>query len=355
MIKKGNLVNIILSMLYALCSLIIIMHFSAGSGYAEQSLSAGGELKGKIALFPFENLSDEKDALIYVMPVLKQRLEGEGFEIVDADSLNRFLLKERVRTTSYISRELARKIGSELNASAILLGSVYSIYIRENPQIGLSTRLVDSSTGLILWANFATATGEDFTKILGLGTAKTMDELVPKVVNRLFESFSTVPPFIEKEYTYKIAVMPFLNKSRRVDAGIIATNMFLVELFKSRVFETIEYGEVRRAIVKSRVRYKGELDYKSIKALSDSLMVDGILVGTVELYSDGMDTSSPPEVDISARLIDARENRILWYESSRLGGDDNIIIFDWGKIRAVDKVATDIVEKLTEKMEKVNW
>ncbi|MEC4685283.1 MAG: OmpA family protein [Nitrospirota bacterium] len=333
---------------------IFSLFFITNICYAAQSpRGEGRELKERIALFPLVNLSEDRDALRYVMPVLRTRLEDKGFDVVDEDSLNRFLLKERVRATGYISKDMARKIGKELNVKAVLLGSVNLFLRGENPGIGLSARLVDSSTGLILWADYASATGDDFTKILGLGRIKTMDKLLPRVADRLLASFTTMPSRKETEHTYRIAVMPFRNNSGVRDAGIIATYMFLVELFKNPVFEPVEFGEVRRAVVDLRVRERGELDYRYVKALSKSLWVDGFLVGTVELYSDGLNTASPPEVSIAARIVDAGKNRLLWCDSSQLRGDDNIIVLDWGRIRSVDKVAFRVVSKLVKRAEKV--
>jgi hypothetical protein len=40
-----------------------------------------------------------------------------------------------------------------------------------NPQLGFSARLVDSSTGAILWSEYASATGDDFTTLLVLDIA----------------------------------------------------------------------------------------------------------------------------------------------------------------------------------------
>src|SRR4030043_67639 len=262
---------------------------------------------------------------------------------------------QKIRIPIFPSKDLAQEGGKELNVKAIMIGSINSFYLRENPQVGLLARMIDSSDGSILWANQASATGEDFTKILGLGTVKSMDRLIPIVAERLFASFSFTPVHKEKELTHRIAVMPFQNKSRHKDAGTIVTHMFLVELFKNTGFLPVEYGEIRKMVVNLRVRYKGELDYKSIRALSDTLGVDGILVGTVEHYSDGIDTSSPPEVAVSARLINARKNRIIWSDSLQIKGDDFLIAFDWGRIRSVDNVAYKVVSKLIQKMEKAKW
>jgi TolB-like protein len=339
-------------MFYALSSMLIV--FSLLLLATSISYAAKPEQKLNIALFPFENFTQDRNALTSVMPVLRDRLEARGLDVLNEDSLNRFLLKERIRSTGYISRDIARKIRDELNVQVILVGSVNSFFPGENPRVGFSARLINSSDGSILWANHASATGEDFTTVLGLGKVRTIDRLISKVMDKLLGSFSISPHYKEIESTYRIAVMPFQNKSKIRDAGMIATYMFLVELFKNQRFQPVEYGEVRRLTVDLRVRGKGELDLKNTETISKSLGADGILVGTVELYNEGEGTL-PPEVIISARLIDARKNRILWYDGYQYNGDEGIIILDWGRIRSAENVAYKAVSKLLKEMSKAKW
>lgn len=351
-VNQANKVNPLGILLLAFCSLLLafsLLPFAVGAGYAAQPSQ-----KIKIALFPFENFSEDRNALPMVMPLIRSKLEAKGFEVLDDDSLNKFLLKERIRSTGYISSDIARKLREELDVNAILVGSINSFSPKENPGVGLSARLINSSDGAILWADHASATGEDFATILGLGRVKTMERLIPKVVDRFLASFSTGPPYKEIESTYRIAVMPFQNKSKVKDAGMIATYMFIVELLKNKRFVPVEYGEVRRLIVNLRVRGKGELDLRNTEAISKSLGVDGIIVGTVELYREEEGTL-PPEAVISARLIDARKNRILWYDSYQLNGDEGIFILDWGKIRSAENVAYKTVSKLVKEMGKAKW
>jgi hypothetical protein len=150
-------------------------------------------------------------------------------------------------------------------------------------------------------------------------------------------------------------VLPFKNISPYDDAGIIVTYLFLTELFKHELFEPVEYGDVWKMIVDSRIRIKGELSHQNIETLSPSLGAGAFLLGTVENYSDGIDGSSPPDITISARLLDARDNKILWYNSRQLNGDDKIKVLDWGKIRSADKVAYSAVSELVENMETARW
>ncbi len=308
----------------------------------------------RIAVFPFENFSEEKNAPANVMRLVAQKMRNRGFELLDEENLNAFLLKERVRCTGYVSLELARKLKEELRVDAILMGSVNAFSNAGNPHVGLSARLVRASDFRIVWANHAAATGEDSVGLLGLGKIEDVERLAREVVDELLGSFSVIPPDKESESVYRIAVMPFQNRSKVRNAGKAATYMFIVKLFKSERFEPFEFGEIRHLIVDLRVRDKGEIDYERTGAISKSAGVDGIILGTVEEYSAGTGPN-PPEAAISARLLDARNERLLWSDSVRRTGDDSILMLDWGRIRSADSVTDEIMSKIVGNMEKVRW
>ncbi|HDH04674.1 MAG TPA: hypothetical protein ENH01_03030 [Nitrospirae bacterium] len=309
----------------------------------------------RVAVFPFENFSDDSKAIDRVMPVLIRRLKERGVEVVDEKGLSDYLCKERVRATGYVSGELARKIKERFNVKAILVGSVISFSTGENPEFGILARLIDSSGSRILWADYASATGEDFTTILGLGKLKTPLSLVPGVMKTLFASFNPETLHRETEPSYRIAVMPFKNNSDFRNAGKIAMYMFIVELLKDRKFEPIEYGNTRELIVRLGIRSRGYLDYKNMNVLSENLGADGILVGAVDDFTKGAAASSPPEAAVSARLLDGGNNKILWYNSRQLNGEENVIAFDWGRVISVHTVAYRIISNLVKNMGSAKW
>ncbi|MDH4028634.1 MAG: hypothetical protein OEU95_07385, partial [Nitrospirota bacterium] len=304
---------------------------------------SSAEAGKRIAILSFDNFSDDAAALDQIMPALKERLEKKGLTVVGERRVSRFLCDERIRFTNYISNETVRKVRDKFMVRTILAGSVVSYSSKDTPQVGLILRLIDSSSGSIVWANFVSVSGDDFASVLGLGKIKKMDDLIPRALDRLFASFSVSPVRMDTESVYRIVVLPFQNKSKFSNAGMITMYMFIVELFKNYKFEPIEYGEVRKLIVDLRVRNKGELEYKSLEALSEAVNISGVLVGTVERYSAGTDASLPVNVAITARLLDARKNRILWYNSHESNGEKKIISFEWGGARPVDRVAYEVV------------
>ncbi len=327
-------------------SIVFLILFLIGSTFCQA--------RERIIIFPFENFTAEASAPALVMNVLKESLQKRGVEIVDESDTNRFMQKERVRSTANMPKEVLLKAKKELSADYVLLGTIHNFYASENPQAGISARLIEPESGEIVWADYSSHAGEDFVKLLGLGAIKDIDRLVQRVVERLLGSFNSVR-IKEKESTYRIAVIPFKNNGKRAGAGSIVAHMFVNELYKSDKFVPVDYGFVRNATVFLRIWPSGEIDYLTIDALSGYLNIDAILIGTVEEYPDRENEMVKPEVEISARLIDARKKRVIWSNSMRMDRDSDIYIFDWGRITTIDKIAHKVASKLVKEMERARW
>jgi len=309
----------------------------------------------RIVIFPFENLTDNGEAFQHVLPLLIRRLQDRGFEVVDGDDLINFLCGERVRSAGYLSRELSGKIRKRFNVSTILTGAIVSFSTEEVPEFGIVARMIDSSNGTILWADYSAATGEDFIAILELGRLKSIFSLMPKVVDKLFASFKAEDLNREIESLHRIAVMPFKNNTDFNNAGTIVTYMFIVETLKGRQFIPVEYGDTREMIIKQGIRLKGDIGYENIGTLSSELKARGIVVGVVDNYSNGAVVSAAPAVGITARLIDGSNKKIMWYNSYQLNGEENIIALDWGRVRSVHTLAYKAVSGLVKEMSRKKW
>ncbi len=312
------------------------------------------EGKDRIAIFPFENLSKTPDALSYVMPFIKKQIEDKGVEIVPQKKLEKFLVKYRIRRTGFVSRDTMRKIRKELGVTKVLTGSVINFLQQANPKVGILARLIDTGTGEIVWADYSTATGEDFVTILGLGRIGSVKELSEKVVERLFEGFNPRQQKQDKN-SIRVAVVPFYNTTDYIDAGLIVAYMYIVELFKDPMFDPVELGDLRDLMIRFKIRPNGELRYSEIDALYKKLKIDGIIVGMVDEYSESAYAESAPMVSIFSRLIDAKTKKLLWANFQLLDGDKEIIVLDWRKMRSADKVAYRTITKQIKELEKLSW
>jgi TolB-like protein len=307
-----------------------------------------------VAMLPLENLTDSGNVLQHIVPVMVDQLKKKGLTVLQGVRLENFLCRERVRTTGYVSMNLARKIKNKFKARTILVGALVSYSTGTNPSFGILSRLVDSSTGTILWADFAVSTGEDFVTVLGLGMISDIHNLVPGVVQSLLKSFHTGKSREGSPAARKIVVMPFRNITNFRNAGIITMYMFLNALVNNRNYEPVEYGNVRNQIVNYKIMNRGELDHSNINVLSRELNAWGILVGAVDKYAEGTGLTVPPSVTVSARLLDGSESKILWYNSQKSSGEEDIIVLDWGRQRTVHQVAYKVVFQLAKELGNVN-
>jgi TolB-like protein len=305
----------------------------------------------RIAILPFENLTPVIDAEKIIRPLLMRKIRSMGYETVDSDDLRAFLCSEGVREMSRLPTGIARKAGKELSFNFILAGAVVSYVTEKRPEIGIVARMTDASTGRVLWADHVSVTGDDHITLLGLGKVDSMESLFPKVMDKLFASFN--PKMLESphEPLPRIAVLPFRNISGEPYAATIAAHLFTVNLFKSGRYEPVDPGDVRRMLVDLRIRQRGELSYRDLDAFSATFGTNYLIVGMVESYKKAK-PPAPPRVSISARLLDTRRNRILWYNSIYLTGEDRIIAFDWGRLRTTDMVADAVVRDFIKRMEK---
>ena len=159
-----------------------------------------------IAVLPFENLTDDPDASRRITALVTQELKNRGFSVIDADAVEEFLAKRRIRYTGAVTRMTAREMGEAFDVDAVLVGSVtlFSSEDRTGEVLaGVAARLVSTEDCRIIWANTISHSGDDFEGFLGLGILRTLDELGPRIVKKLFEDVPTdfsvrnnsLPPF----------------------------------------------------------------------------------------------------------------------------------------------------------------
>lgn len=303
---------------------------------------------GRLVIFPFKNMTQDRNALDSVVPFIRAALVERGVELVEDQALMKYLIRHRIREEGYLDRETVKELSGALHANTILVGAVISYKESPNPMLGIVVRLIDVE-GNIRWAQQMVATGQDFTTVLGLGTIREIDDLVKVIVDRLFATFGNEEEMEARPPSVRVTVLPFRNQTSRRDAGFMASYLLVNELFNKGLFMPIEFGDVWRFMVERRIRLRGELNFAELDELWKELGADMTIIGTVEEYDEG-DRESPPKVSISARLVDTRAKRILWSGRVILGGDDELIVFEWGKMRSSEKVAQRVISKLSERI-----
>jgi len=356
---------------------IILLFFLPSCAVSQKANPPVVKLKEsrRVALMPMDNLSGERKGLEVVFPLVRKTLEEKGLQVIPDAKVEEFLARGRIRDVGQVSVRVAKEMGRELEADFILVGSVDSFVLSDNPKVGLSARLISAADGSILWARSLGQSGEDFTRPLGLGTIRSPEELARVAVNELFQSLTWEAPsgpralkgpgilsrlFGLSLRAYRregfqisqikaIAVLPFENASRRREAGRVVANILVSELWNTRGINVIEPGEVRERMISLRIRAMGEIELEGLKKLGEALGADVLILGRVHAYDEGVERGAPfPRVEISARALYTRTGQILWMARNSHAGEDFQIAMDWGKVRSVITLTQKTLREMLE-------
>jgi hypothetical protein len=137
----------------------------------------------------------------------------------------------------------------------------------------------------------------------------------------------------------RIAVLPFDNVSPNQEAGRVVTQTAITYLLSTGAFEVIEPGVVSAAMAETGVRVNDGISTDDCRKLQAKLSAQAFLVGMVEEFGDvRINADSYPSFSCSARLIDAETAKILWAATISKTGDDNVKIFDIGRVSSLGKL-----------------
>jgi hypothetical protein len=116
----------------------------------------------------------------------------------------------------------------------------------------------------------------------------------------------------------KIAVFPIFNLSGS-PAPLKTISWLLTEELKNADATFIAGEDLDRVITKYRIRYLGGLDGSTAQAMRDEAGADGVLIPSLELYSETI----PPKIALTARLVSTKDPmEILWIDGIGMAGDD---------------------------------
>ncbi len=327
-----------------------------------------------VALLPFENVSGRIASVRMIMPLMEQALAERGYRVVGPERLEPLLARNRIRNTGQLSRRHLAALRDEQGAGLALVGSV-AIFndSADNPQWGLSARVLATESGAILWAASAGLTGDDFTIALGLGTITSAQRLAAETVKALLRELprageslampsgglSLLPrlfgfkaayrsPALDSDARRRVAVLPFENASERKGAARIVTDILITSLARRGRFEVMEPGTVSEALVAIGAAPFGVIDFDTLRALRQRLGCDAVILGTVFSYSEGLrkGATTSPEVALDARMLDAETGRILWLAERGRTGEDSQVVMHFGIIRAMVPLVSKVVHEM---------
>jgi hypothetical protein len=137
-----------------------------------------------------------------------------------------------------------------------------------------------------------------------------------------------------------VAVTPFFNDSTRNDAGEIVTLHFIKSLLAVGRFSVIDPGEVRKNYLTMRMILKEGMNLEKADLIANFMETDLLFTGRVASFLDSYGSGGVPAVDFSVIVIERTSKKVIWSSRSYQDGNENVIMFEWGKVRSADVLAS---------------
>lgn len=142
----------------------------ADTGEIEKKNPAMGEERIRVAVFPVENLSGTVAPVKEIRQMFIEKLGARGVDVLDEETLEKFMAKYRIRYTGGVSTEIAKAFKQDINVSGVLITSVELYSDANPPKISLISRLVSTGENpSILWIDKVGLAGDDSRGLLDRG------------------------------------------------------------------------------------------------------------------------------------------------------------------------------------------
>jgi hypothetical protein len=112
-------------------------------------------------------------------------------DLVEPGEVARVLEDLRIRPTGSLTRAQVTELGDSLDVAYVMLGTVLESGTARTPDgdvpsVAVVLRLVEVSSGRIVWARFGGRTGDDREKVFGWGRVRSRERLAASVAAELF-------------------------------------------------------------------------------------------------------------------------------------------------------------------------
>lgn len=324
----------------------------------------------RVAFFPVENLSGMKAPLVEIGTEYKELLRAAGMQLLSDERLEKFTFRHRVRYSGGIDAELARALREEEGVAGVVITSLESFDGSSSPKIALTSRLVlCHDTPQIVWIDGVGITGDDAPGLLGLKRVRDIEMLQRKALKTLQGSMDSylageqnyasselkkIKPrdsYLATDFIpgnqYKVAMVPFLNRYARRNAGFVIPLHFVRLLHRYPNLEVVEPGVVRQQLLKYRLIMQAgpSLAVADVLASDSTIGADLILSGYIFDYQDQFGT---PKIDFSTRLFSGSRRQIVWWSRSYANGDDGVYFYAFGRYRSTHVMLQEMVQAISD-------
>lgn len=185
-IKRYSLLAIILLSVTVGCS-----GFKGSSSFNPFKRSGGSGTLKKIAVLPFDNISERKDAGRLVADAYITELFNSGrFRVEEPGNIMQFYRQERLQYLGEIDLHELEVLGRRLRLDGVIVGTVVAFDDgrRGPPLVEISARLLEPSSGSTVWAMEKKRRGDEYRIIFDFGEVVTATTLARRVAKEMLET-----------------------------------------------------------------------------------------------------------------------------------------------------------------------
>lgn len=144
----------------------------------------------KVAVLPFENLTEERSASDKVQKIFQMELLAlDVFEVAEPGQVTKVLRGSGITSPEALGEKDIQKLGQDLGAQALFVGTVVDYAETRTgstptPEVTIQVRLVETQTGATIWSTSHTRAGAGVsTRLFGLG-GESLTEATRRVVRK---------------------------------------------------------------------------------------------------------------------------------------------------------------------------
>ncbi len=180
--------------LLAFCLFFVIGCESTSKHYYVRQQVDYSSIK-RVAVLPFETLTSDEYAGEKIRQSVITALLSRGIDVVEPGEVTRALVELKIRSLGSIKTTDIQTLAKTLGVEALMMGSVEAYGISKGitvsyPEVSISLRVVEASSGNIIWSVCNTSGGANFwTRHFGaenISLSETASKVVEEAIDTLF-------------------------------------------------------------------------------------------------------------------------------------------------------------------------
>ena len=343
----------------------------------DEGAAASPAARHRVAVVPFTARGGVPDAWTLLWSAIQASLPSEGFDYVPPMAMYAQMKNRRLRDASILTHEELSSLADAVGADRLLLGEIYRFRPAPEPEVSFSGRLIDPRRLVIESMSFTALEGRTLMRPAGTGGPVTLERVVAEAAGqfvaelgapslgrpfddseRLRRASALAPspatfilPRLADRNIRRVVVLPFRNQTTHLGAGQAAADVFTWRLVASGQVSLVDAGDAVRRLLVRGWRTGAPVGRAEVLALHEDPGVDAVLMGSVDRWVEGVATGAvPPEINFSARMLDAATGKILWAVEHERRGDQTHTIYGLGNVHLAEilmaRSASEVLEPL---------